>query len=154
MLKSPDAAFLADTAHKAAIQLEAGRVAVRNASNPEVKDLAHDMVASQTALLHELSALARDRHITLPDAFAAPQTSDFPRQPIPSGPAFDESYLSAVATAQGHVADRSKNEAKHGLDDAIQERAAQLAVEAKTNLARAKALLSQMKRAHHTKGPA
>jgi len=97
-LSPQDTAFVREAAMGGMAEVELGRVAVRQASNPDVKAFGQRMIDDHSAADNELNHLASGKGISLPTTIAAKERAEVDRLSKLSGPAFDRQYMEMMVT--------------------------------------------------------
>jgi putative membrane protein len=92
-LSKQDADFFNKAGAAGIAEVEAGKVAAAQASDPAVKDFANQMVTDHTAANDKLKALAESKGATLPAAPTKEQAAALDKIKAKSGAAFDDAYM-------------------------------------------------------------
>jgi putative membrane protein len=94
-LSAQDAAFLQQAQLSGLTEIDAGRVAIRNSSDPAVEEFGRWMLTDHAALGNTLTALAQRLGITLPTALDPQHQSELNDLASRTGRNFDQSYTAA-----------------------------------------------------------
>lgn len=89
--------FLTQAAQGGMLEVNAGRLAMQRASNPQVRNFAQQMVNEHTLVNQEVLRLAGTRNVTIPTAPNAEQAALIEKLSSLSGAEFDREYTRAVA---------------------------------------------------------
>jgi len=100
-LSSADQALMMEVAKGGMMQLEMSKMAVQNASNDEVRQLAQAEVEEQTGLSAKLQEIASAKGVTLPSAPDAETTAKLDKMKAQSGMSFDRMYVTESGV-KGH----------------------------------------------------
>ena len=92
-LSSADQSLMMEVAKGGTMQLEVSKVAVQQASNPEVKALAQAEIDEQTGLSQKLQEIASAKGVTLPSSPDAETQAMVSKLQGMSGAAFDKMYV-------------------------------------------------------------
>lgn len=93
-----DAAFVNMTAQANLAEIDAGRLAVKKASNPDVKRFAQRMIDDHTQANSELSDLAHKKGFDMPTQADEAHQKDAARLADMNGAEFDRSYMAAMVS--------------------------------------------------------
>ncbi len=88
-----DPTFLVTAASANMLEIEAGRLAVQNAANAEVKRYGQMMIDHHTAASKELMTVARQLNTEIPNVLLAPHQAMLDKVKGKTGTAFDEDYM-------------------------------------------------------------
>lgn len=91
-----DQDFSAKAAEGGLLEVELGKLAAKNAAQPEVKAFGERMIADHGKIDAELKALAAEKGIPLPDKLQAAQTKKLTHLASLKGEAFDKAYLAEM----------------------------------------------------------
>lgn len=90
--------FMTEAASNGMFEVEAGRLAATQATNPEVKKFAQMMVTDHTAANKELMDLAQKKAITLPDSMGQNHMDHMKELREKKGADFDKAYMDKMET--------------------------------------------------------
>jgi len=85
--------FMTRAAQGGMAEVELGRLAVKNASNDEVKQFGQRMIDDHTKANDQLKSIAAKKNVTLPAHIDAKQRSEMNRLSKLNGAAFDREYM-------------------------------------------------------------
>lgn len=97
-LDEAGATFLRKAAVGGIMEVEAAKIAMKNASNQKVKDFAAKMLTDHTQANKELKALATDKKIITPDALPAEDQIHLDEMKKMTGASFDKHYMDMMVT--------------------------------------------------------
>lgn len=97
-LDEAGATFLRKAAVGGLMEVEAAKIAEKNASNIAVKDFASKMLTDHTKANTELKALAQEKKIITPDALPAEDQIHIDAMKKMKGDAFDKHYMEMMVT--------------------------------------------------------
>ncbi|KQN38883.1 hypothetical protein ASE92_05545 [Pedobacter sp. Leaf41] len=97
-LDEAGATFLRKAAVGGIMEVEAAKIAMKNASNQKVKDFAAKMLTDHTQANKELKALATDKKIITPDALPAEDQIHLDEMKKMTGSSFDKHYMDMMVT--------------------------------------------------------
>ena len=92
------ATFLRKAAVGGIMEVEAAKIAAKNAKSTEVKDFAAKMLADHTKANAELKALAVSKKVITPDALPADEQIHLDGMKKMTGTAFDKHYMDMMVT--------------------------------------------------------
>lgn len=92
------ATFLRKAAVGGIMEVEAAKIAAKNAKSTEVKDFAAKMLADHTKANSELKALALSKKVITPDALPAEDQMHLDAMKKMTGAAFDQHYMEMMVT--------------------------------------------------------
>ena len=95
--------FLTQAASNGMFEVEASRIAQKQATNPEVKKFAQMMVTDHTAANKELMALAQKKAITLPDSMGDAHMDHMQELRGQKGAEFDRAYMEKMETTHNEA---------------------------------------------------
>lgn len=108
--------FLVKAANNVMAEMEMGELARQKAVTQEVKDFGAKMKTENSIYNDIISGLAKDRHVTLPEAMGDIQQKDRDALSRKTGTDFDKAYINAMTRAHtetiqlfGQAADRSND---------------------------------------------
>lgn len=97
-LDEAGATFLRKAAVGGIMEVEAAKIAAKNAKSTEVKDFAAKMLTDHTKANTELKALAKDKKIITADALPAEDQIHLDEMKKMTGAAFDRHYMDMMVT--------------------------------------------------------
>lgn len=107
-----DQAFVDEAARGGKMEVDLGRLAEQNASDPKVKQFGARMVKDHTKLNSELGTVAKSIGLPIPTALSADQQTEYAKLSKLSGPKFDKTYMDLmVSDHTGDLAAFQKEEA-------------------------------------------
>jgi putative membrane protein len=92
------ATFLRKAAVGGIMEVEAAKIAAKNAKSAEVKDFAAKMLADHTKANTELKTLAQSKKVITPEALPADQQIHLDEMKKMTGAAFDKHYMDMMVT--------------------------------------------------------
>ncbi|MGA8478892.1 MAG: DUF4142 domain-containing protein [Chthoniobacterales bacterium] len=107
-----DQAFVDEAARGGKMEVDLGRLAEQNASNPKVKQFGARMVKDHTSLNSDLSTVAKSVGLTVPTALAAEQQTEYAKLSKLSGTKFDEAYMDLMV--KDHTGDLAAFQKEEG----------------------------------------
>lgn len=107
------AVFAADAGMK---EVQLGKIAQKNGSTPQVKELGRKMVEDHTKANDELKALASKKNITLPTKMSEKNQNDYEKLAKLQGTEFDKAYTKAMVKDHEMVIEAYEKEAEKGED--------------------------------------
>jgi len=112
----PDSGFMMYAARDGIFHVEAGKLAVKQASNEDIKKFGQHAIDHHTQINDELMQLASKKGVTLPKKMGKKEQEALDKVAKLSGPAFDKAYLEMET--KDHTKDLSafQKEAKEGKD--------------------------------------
>lgn len=111
---SPDS-FMKDAAEGGLAEVELGKIAAKNAQDPEVKKFGQMMVADHTKANAELKALAAKKNVELPTEPAS-YKSDIQEMSGKKGADFDKDYVEMMASDHETTVADFEAQAKNSAD--------------------------------------
>lgn len=141
---SPDS-FMKDAAEGGMAEVEMGKLAVKNAQDPEVKKFAQMMIDEHTKANAELKALAAKKNVTLP-ADAASYKSDIDSLAGAKGAQFDQDYVSMMVDDHEATIADFETQANKSSDPDVKAFAAKSLPVLKKHLDAIKAIQARMKK--------
>ncbi|WP_316849160.1 DUF4142 domain-containing protein [Pedobacter agri] len=97
-LDEAGATFLRKAAVGGIMEVEAAKIAAKNASSQKVKDFAAQMLADHTKANTELKALAVEKKVITPDALPAEDQIHLDEMKKMTGASFDKHYIDMMVT--------------------------------------------------------
>ena len=107
-----DQAFVDEAARGGKMEVDLGRLAEQNASNPKVKQFGERMVKDHTSLNSDLSTVAKSVGLTVPTALSAEQQTEYAKLSKLSGTKFDEAYMDLMV--KDHTGDLAAFQKEEG----------------------------------------
>lgn len=92
-LGSDDTDFVKKAAKGGIAEVEMGRLAVKKATSPEVREFGSLMVRDHTKANQQLAALASSKGVDLPDSKSLGEDISYAKLKLLSGKAFDDAYI-------------------------------------------------------------
>lgn len=111
-----DADFAVKIADAGMLEVELGKLALKNASSPKVKEFAQMMIDDHTKANAELTDAAKKKNITLPAGLSDKCQKKYDDLSAKKGKNFDKDYISAMVDGHQEVLDEMKKEADNGKD--------------------------------------
>jgi len=117
-----DREFALQAAEDGLLQIALGRLAVQQASSPDVKQLGQRMIDDHRKMNEELTTIAGGKRIALPGEAQArtKHQATIARLETLSGDAFDRAYVADMATGHAQEVARFDREASRGQDPELQ----------------------------------
>ncbi len=112
-----DTKFAVNAADAGKFEVEAGNLALANASAANVKAFAQTMVEQHTAANNELSNLALQKKITLPAALSDEKQKKYSDLSAKKGADFDKAYVDCMVDGHKAVLDAFQKESDKGNDN-------------------------------------
>jgi predicted outer membrane protein len=141
---SADQLFVTAAAHSNMFELEASRLALENATTPEVQQFAQQMIDAHTAASEQLNEVAGTLGLQLPQGLSVEQQFSLQYLMQLEGAAFEQRYLEGQFIAhQGAIA-LFRMESEAAEDDALGEFATSTLPTLEEHLGTARDLLDQM----------
>jgi putative membrane protein len=114
--KSADAKFAMDAAKGGMMEVELGKIAVAQASSPDVKQFGQRMVDDHSKANDELKQIASQKGITLPTSLDAAAKAKMDKMSKMSGAAFDKAYMRDMVEDHKKDVAEFKKESGSGQD--------------------------------------
>jgi putative membrane protein len=111
-----DADFAVKIADAGMLEVALGKVALKNASSPKVKEFAQMMIDDHTKANAELMDAAKKKNITLPAVMSDKHQQKYNDLAAKKGKDFDKDYMAAMVDGHQDVLDEMKKEADKGND--------------------------------------
>jgi putative membrane protein len=116
-ISTPDLAFLQQAAHADLTQVQEGKIAQTNASNPAVREYAQRMIQEHQRHYEVLTGMLKQAAIPLlPDTQAPAQVQQVALLQQQTGQAFDRAYAQAQVTNQRLILELLQGEIQNGTD--------------------------------------
>ena len=113
---SPDAPFLGAAGMDGLAEIEHGRLAIRNASAPEVKRFAQRMVDDHQKAVEQVKGLALKKEVTLATKLDDQHQAKYDELAKLQGTAFDRAYMAHMVKAHLQAVEAFQQELKTGKD--------------------------------------
>jgi putative membrane protein len=124
--RNPDQKFVEEAAHGGMAEVEAGKLAQKQASNPSVKAFAEHMVTDHTKANDQLKQIAMTKGMTLPTDTDRSHKRDIEKLGKLQGADFDRDYMKAMVADHKKTVSLFEKEAKSGKDPELKQFAATL----------------------------
>jgi putative membrane protein len=111
-----DVEWATDIADASLLEVKLGELAQTKASSPQVKELGKMMVTDHGKANEELTALAAQKNITLPNTLSDKSQKKLDDFSTKTGTDFDKDYSSAMVEGHKDVLSKFKKEAEDGKD--------------------------------------
>ena len=111
-----DTEFAVEAADASLFEIQAGQLALKNATTPEVKKLAQQMIDDHTKASEELKGLAQTKNISLPTALSEKCQKKYNDLSEKKGIDFDDAYTDLMVKNHKDVVDQFKKESEKGND--------------------------------------
>lgn len=111
-----DAEFAVKVADAGMLEVALGKLALKNASSPKVKEFAQMMIDDHSKANAELTEAAKKKNISLPAAMSDKCQKIYSDLSAKKGKDFDKDYMSAMVDGHKDVLDAMKTEADKGAD--------------------------------------
>jgi putative membrane protein len=119
-LSNKDRKFMTEAAHTGKAEIEAARMALSKSNNDQIQQFARTMLDDHTEADEELTELAENKGVTLPDEPNEDQQEQAAELKEYSGDEFDAEYMSQQIEAHQTAIDLFKDEIDGGSDrDAV-----------------------------------
>ena len=118
-LTGTDSTFVMEAASGSMMEIEAGRLAEQNATNPRVKAFGAMMVRDHSNASNELRALTSSRSMMLPDSMTAKHKQHLEAMRKMTGSAFDTHYIQMMNTAHNEDINKFQVASNNAQDTAI-----------------------------------
>lgn len=119
MMRSPDTAFAMAAARGGIAEVETGKLAAENATNPDVKAFGQQMVDDHGKANEQLKSVAKKENLTLPTTMNAKQQATYDMLKSKTGAEFDKAYVNAMVKDHTEDVKEFKKEADKGKDEQI-----------------------------------
>lgn len=111
---SSDSSFLRNAAQEGMTEVELARVAQDQASSPEVRQLAQQMLDDHSNSNQRLRQIARDQNVSLPTQLDVSHRAQLDRLATLRGESFDRQYIQTMLDAHERTIDLYDREARSG----------------------------------------
>lgn len=115
-LNESDRTFVMDAAAGGMMEVEAGRLAQQNASNPQVKAFGEKMVQDHTNANNELMSIASAKNVTVPDSLPAKHREHLEAMRKMTGKAFDRHYMDMMVNDHKETVNKFQVNANNAQD--------------------------------------
>lgn len=115
-LTGDDSTFAQEAANAGMMELEAGRVAQQNATNPRVKSFAEMMVRDHSAANDELKKIASAKNFMISDSLTKKQQDHMVSMQKMTGKAFDKHYMDMMTKDHNTVVQKFEKAAANCKD--------------------------------------
>lgn len=109
-----DADFVVDAADGGMLEVQLGKLALKNASNADVKSMGQKMIDDHSKANDELKALAKKYNITIPDSLGEKSRDKYNDLSKLKGNDFDKKYTSMMVSDHKDDIDEFQKEADKG----------------------------------------
>lgn len=113
---NPDALFLTETAHMSHAEIAASQLALKKASNPQVKQFAQMMIDDHTRGNQQLMQLAQQKGLDLPKRPDELHTKGAAAMANMSGQDFDREYMSCMTSDHAKLLSSAEDKAQYAKD--------------------------------------
>lgn len=114
-----DTDFAVESADAGMLEVQLGKLALTNSSNQEVKDFGQMMIDDHTKANNELTALAKNKDITLPPAPSEKSVNRIKDFNEKTGQEFDKDYINFMVSDHEKVVSSFENASNHTSDAEI-----------------------------------
>ncbi|MGE5406647.1 MAG: DUF4142 domain-containing protein [Methanosarcina sp.] len=114
-----DQGFVQEAANGGLMEVELGRYAEQNASNPRVKNFGAMMVRDHSKANDELKSIAAGKNITLPATMDDDHMNKVNELKKKSGADFDKDYMKEMVDDHDKDVDKFRKQAENGTDPEI-----------------------------------
>jgi putative membrane protein len=119
MMRSPDTAFAMKAAQGGMAEVETGKLAAENATNPDVKAFGQQMVDDHGKANEQLKGIAEKENLTLPTTMSAKHQAMYDMLKTKTGADFDKAYVNAMVKDHTEDVKEFKKESDKGRDEQI-----------------------------------
>jgi putative membrane protein len=144
MMRSPDTAFAIEAAQGGMAEVETGKLAAENATNPDVKAFGQQMVDDHGKANEQLKSVAEKENLTLPTTMSAKHQAMYDMLKSKTGADFDKAYVDAMVKDHTEDVKDFKKEAEKGKDEQIKGFASETLPVIQGHLEKIKAIQSKM----------
>ncbi len=135
-----DRKFLEETAENGILEITIGEMAIRRASQDEVKEMGQRLVKNYTEFSGELAELARKMGVTLPQELGKENKEKVEKLAGFSGALFNQEFLAEVIQDQKKEMSSFQEKAKHGKNPELKAWASKTLPKLEVNYLLARAL--------------
>jgi putative membrane protein len=121
---NPDALFMTETAHMSHAEIAAGQLALKKATNPQVKQFAQQMITDHTQGNQQLMAVAKQKGVDLPKRPDELHTKGAAAMANMSGADFDREYMSCMTSDHAKLLSSVEDKAATAKDPDVRSFAA------------------------------
>jgi len=115
-----DVQFAIAAADGGLLEIQLGNIALTNATSPEIKRFGQQMIDDHSAANKELTNLAFQKNITLPQSLSEESQKHYDELQQKKGKPFDEAYADLMVKDHQKVIEAFKKEASKGKDKDLQ----------------------------------
>lgn len=151
-LTQQDQKFAMNAAEGSLMEIQAGQLAVKNASSQAVKDFGQRMVTDHTKASQQLTQVASQKGMTLPKELSADHRQHRDQLSKATGAQFDRLYMSHMVKAHEKDVKEFEKQAQKGDDAALRAFAEQNLPILRQHLELARTLASQVGADHGSHG--
>lgn len=151
-LTQQDQKFAMNAAEGSMMEIQAGQLAVKNASSQAVKDFGQRMVTDHTKASQQLTQIASQKAMTLPKELSADHRQHHNQLSKATGAQFDRLYMSHMVKAHEKDVKDFEKQAQKGDDAALRAFAEQSLPILRQHLELARTLASQVGADHGSHG--
>jgi putative membrane protein len=123
-IPSADVNFAKTAAQSGMAEVQMGQLAAQQAQSPQVKTFGQRMVTDHTKLADQLTAIARQKDLTLPSTLESKDSRTLARLTKRHGAAFDRAYVRTQLAAHKSAVALFQQEATQGTDPDLKQFAA------------------------------
>jgi putative membrane protein len=140
-INSFDKQFVTAAAQGNLAEVEVGKLALKQATQTEVKQFAERMVQDHTQAYNELKVLARQQNITFPTGIGKQNQATLTNLSKLSGSAFDQTYMNNMVEAHIKTESLCEQEGQQGEDPVLKTWAAKILPTVKEHLQMARSIV-------------
>jgi putative membrane protein len=144
MMRSPDTAFAIEAAQGGMAEVETGKLAAQNATDPDVKAFGQQMVDDHGKANEQLKSIAEKENLTLPTTMSAKHQAMYDMLKTKTGADFDKAYVKAMMKDHTEDVKEFKKESDNGKDEQIKGFAAETLPIIQGHLEKIKGIQSKM----------
>ena len=119
-----DAEFVVKAVDGGMLEVELGKLALKNAADPKVKEYAQMMIDDHTKANNELMTAAKAKNISVPTSMSDKCQKKYSGLSEKKGKDFDKDYMNAMVDGHQEMLDEMKKEADNGKDAELKKWAA------------------------------
>jgi putative membrane protein len=123
-LGSDDTNFVKTAAKGNLAEIEMGRLAVKKATSPEVKEFGSMMIREHTKANEALSTIAASKGVEMPDSKSLGDDVSMAKLKMLSGKSFDDAYIKAMVDGHKEAAEAYQKESQYSQDPSLKRCAA------------------------------
>jgi putative membrane protein len=144
-LDSADRKFLSEASSSGLAEVKLGQMATKQAASEDVKKFGQRMVDDHTRINSDLTKLAQQKSVTLPQTLDKKHQDQVDRLAKLGGVDFDKSYMSEMVDEHQHDVDTFEKAAKDAKDSAVKNLASSTLPTLREHLASAKEIHARVK---------